>query len=231
MNKQLIQYIIIFISFIFFLFLLSLWVPLVVTPNFSSILLSTLFWQIVGTFGSIVALLLIFKQIYETRNIAAYEFIINARKNFYSDDLMKKRALMSRELLKKTRDFERLQNLSETNLLFFEEIGLLLRKIGSSGFIIWTVLGDNIIYYWQILKKHIKWYRKKMDDDTLYSEFQRAYHIMEKYEKKYRYKKEHPEGKKQEEFKIKDSVLKKFLLDEMIISFYKSDEISLKKIV
>jgi [ribosomal protein S18]-alanine N-acetyltransferase len=141
-------------------------------------------WQILSTLGSLVALAFIFKQMRDTRNIAAYNFLSSARKEFFSKQFCEHRRDLALALLKK-KGHQAIYHAAEPLLLHFEELGTIYKKRISSRYLIWTIFGDEIDFYWQVLKDTIDWCREDCDDTALYIEFEHLHKQMTTLEKRY----------------------------------------------
>jgi ribosomal protein S18 acetylase RimI-like enzyme len=142
------------------------------------------FWQVLSTLGSLVALTVIYKQMRDTRNIAAYNFLSSARKEFFSKEFCEHRRDLALALLK-GKNNKTIYSIAEPVLLHFEELGTIYKKRISSRYLIWTIFGDEIDFYWQILKDTIDWCRDDCDDTALYIEFEHLHKQMVTLEKKY----------------------------------------------
>jgi hypothetical protein len=124
--------------------------------------------QVVGTVGG---LLLVWWKVTQIREVNAYELMRDEMKRFNSPEMRACRTLLARTLLDSRRDFEKIEDVAEEVCGFFEDVGLLLRRRIVPAYFIWSMLGDPILYYGQLLEGYLAWVRSSTKDDDYYTDF------------------------------------------------------------
>lgn len=150
---------------------------------------SQTFWTALGSIGAIVTLILIYKQIKASKNVAAYEFLRREDDRFSSEEMRCDRSKLAMTLLLKPNNFEEIDLYADYILGYFEDLGLMLRKGIAPDYFVWTMNCYYALNYWTALTKYIEWVRKDRGDQTYYSDFEYLYKKMFKFEKKLRKKK------------------------------------------
>lgn len=171
-----------------------------------NIIRSQTFWTAAGAFGTIFTLYLIYKQIAAAKNVSAYEFLRREDDRFCSSKMCQYRHDLAEILLITPNDYEKINEHADDVLSYFEDLGLLSRKKIAPIYFVWAMNSYYIIRYWAALEKHIKWIRKKYEDDTYYEDFERLYCCILKFEKR-------KNGKKI--LKLSPDEIKEFLNEEL----------------
>jgi hypothetical protein len=172
--------------------------------NLDVIFCST-FWTAVGAIGTVVTLILIYKQIRTSKLINGANFLLRLDERFFSDKMKKDRRDLAKALLEDPENMERIDNLIDPVIAHFEDLGILLRKGLVLDELIWDMEGYYILRYWQLSKKYIDWLRTKEQDETFYTDFDLLYNRILKIEKKRRKK-----------FQITPEGIKEFLKEEQL---------------
>ena len=125
-------------------------------PILFSIIWSETFWTAVGAIGSIVALLFIYKQIRDTANVTAYQFLRNEDDRFRSLEFRTDRSNLARTLLQQPGEYQELESYADYVLDYFEDMGIILRNNLAPASLIWAMSCYYILNYWAALSPYIK---------------------------------------------------------------------------
>lgn len=133
---------------------------------------SEAFWLAVGAIGTVTTLLVIYKQVSNARNVAAYEFLRKEDDRFSGDEMEQKRASLALILLSEPEEYEEIDKHADSVLSYFEDLGLMARKRIAPEYFIWSMNSYYVLRYWSLLSKYIRWVRTTKDDPTYYEEFE-----------------------------------------------------------
>ena len=187
-----------------------------------TLLSSGTFWTAISAVGSITALLLIYRQIANSRNVNAYEFLRKEDDRFRTESVRRDRSRLARVLLQCPDDFVEIDKYADDILGYFEDLGLMLRKNLAPIYFAWTMNAFYALHYWHALLPYIHWTRKDLDDPNYYIEFEYLYHKLLKLEQK-QLKNKHIE----ESYKN----IREFLLEELQIIIRRSTIADLDRIL
>src|SRR5262249_4692303 len=93
-------------------------------------------------------------------------------KRFDSPGMRACRARLARALLASRRDFTKIEEDGVEVFDYFEDIGLLLRRRVVPAEFVWSMLGDYVLMYWQVLRDYVTWVRRSTDNPTYYEDFE-----------------------------------------------------------
>jgi ribosomal-protein-alanine N-acetyltransferase len=141
---------------------------------------SATFWTAIAAIGTILTLLLIYKQIASARDVSAYQFLRSEDERFESPEMVRKRSNLARVLITHPDEFEMIDECAEEVCDYFEALGLMLRKNITPKYFTWTMYYDYIAKYWSLLQGYVHWSRTERGDRTYYCEFQYLYDRMVK---------------------------------------------------
>lgn len=148
-------------------------------------LISQTFWTAIAAIGTVGALYLIYKQIANARNVAAYEFLRKEDDRFSSKEMRHNRSELAKLLLLRPDQYKEIDKYADHVLGYFEDLGLMLRKHLAPEYFVWTMNSYYVLRYWEVLAKYIDWVRKDRSDPTYYNEFEYLHKMMLKVEKKF----------------------------------------------
>ena len=123
--------------------------------------------SVIGTVGG----LLVWWQLRQIREVNAYEQMRNEDKRWNSPEMRTHRARLARTLLTDQRNFEKIEVDGKEVLGFFETIGLLFHRRLVPIYYVWSILGDDIDHYAQLLRDYLAWLRRSTNDNTYYEDF------------------------------------------------------------
>jgi hypothetical protein len=124
--------------------------------------------QVIGTVGG---LLFVWWQVWHLREVNAYNLMRDEVKRFHAPEMRACRARLARTLLASQRDFEQIEEDGAEVCDYFENIGMFLRRRVVPVYYIWSMQGDEILFYWQLLRDYLAWVRQSARDHTYYIEF------------------------------------------------------------
>jgi hypothetical protein len=113
--------------------------------------------SVVGTVGGLV---FVWWQVRQIREVNAYELLRDEVKRYNAPEMRVCRARLALTLLVSRRDFEKIEEDGKEVCAYFEDIGLLLRRGVVPRYYIWSMLSDDIFYYWQLLHDYLNWVRQ-----------------------------------------------------------------------
>jgi hypothetical protein len=124
--------------------------------------------SVVGTVGG---LLFVWWQVRQIREVNAYGLLRDEVKRFNSPEMRACRARLARTLLSSRRDFDKIEEDGKEVLGFLEDIGLLFRRRVVPIYFIWSMLSEDIFFYWQLLHDYLAWVRQSTNNNTYYEDF------------------------------------------------------------
>jgi hypothetical protein len=125
--------------------------------------------EIVGTLGG---LLLLWWKVRQIRELNAYVLLRDEVKRWNSPEMRADRARLAQALLESRLDFKRIDEQGAEEVTgYFEDIGGLLRRRVVPVYYVWSMLGDYITYYGQLLHDYLAWWRRSTADPTYYEDF------------------------------------------------------------
>jgi ribosomal-protein-alanine N-acetyltransferase len=157
---------------------------------------SQTFWTALGSIGTVVTLFFIYKQLANTRNAAAYEFLRKEDDRFSSTEMKASRSSLARILrrsfakLDQSDDgeavFEELDRGDEADdvLGYFEDLGVILKKGLAPKYLVWTMNCYYVLLYWEVLSNYIYWVRKNREDETYFENVQYLHKKMASFERR-----------------------------------------------
>lgn len=154
-------------------------------PSIMDFLGSAVFWAAVGSFGTIVSLVGVYYQIGQSRLVVAADFLLKLDKQFQSKKMRKCRKELVDIVDRNREDFNAIEIHMEVPE-FFENVGLLVSKKIVPVELVWSTFCYWILPYWSLLKKYVGWCREMDKDPYHYSEFQRLYEKVLRFEQKKR---------------------------------------------
>jgi hypothetical protein len=133
-------------------------------------------WNLVANVASVVGtvggLLFVWWQVRQIREVNAYGLLRDEVKRWNSPEMRAHRARLAQALLVSRRDFEIIEEQGgEEVTAYFEDIGLLLRRRVVPAYYLWSMLGDDIDHYGQLLHDYLAWVRRSSADPTFYEDF------------------------------------------------------------
>ena len=146
---------------------------------------SAVFWAAIGSFGTIVSLVAVYYQIRQSRLVVAADFLMKLDKQFQSKTMKKSRKELVDIVERNREDFNTIENHREVPD-FFENVGLLVSKNVVPVELVWSTFCYWILPYWSLLEKYVSWCRGTDKDPYHYSEFQRLYENVLRFEQKKR---------------------------------------------
>jgi hypothetical protein len=124
--------------------------------------------QVIGTVG---ALLLVWWKVTQIREVNAYTLLRDEVKRFNSPEMRACRARLANVLICSRRDFKNIEENGEEVCAYFEDIGLLLRRRVVPVYFVWSMLADDVLDYWPLLRDYLTWVRQSTKNQTYYEDF------------------------------------------------------------
>ena len=134
---------------------------------------SQAFWEAIAAIGTIISLIFIYRQISNTKNVTALDFLLKEDARFRSPRMKRSRSNLAHILLSNPENYDGMSDYADDILDYFENLGMMLRKRIVDEDFLWTFKGYWILCYWTGLEKYVEWSRKRYHDGTLWSEFER----------------------------------------------------------
>jgi hypothetical protein len=125
--------------------------------------------QVIGTVGG---LMLVWWKVTQIREVNAYELLRDEARRFNSPEMRVCRARLAKTLLSSPGDFQKIEDDGEEVCGYFEDVGGLLRRRIVPAYWLWSMHGDDILHYWQLLRDYVQWVRKPTGDQTYYEDFE-----------------------------------------------------------
>jgi hypothetical protein len=137
--------------------------------------------QLISTVGG---LLLVWWKVKQIREVNAYELLRDEVKRFNSPEMRACCARLAHTLRTSRRDFKSIEENGEEVCGYFEDIGLLLRRRIVPAYFLWSMLGEHILCYGQLLRNYLVWVRQSTKNPTYYEDFDSLINCLAALEKK-----------------------------------------------
>jgi ribosomal-protein-alanine N-acetyltransferase len=136
------------------------------------------FWIALGAIGTVVTLFFIQRQLRHARYVSAFEFLRREDDRFRTDEMRKHRSDLATTLLLYSTDFQKIDDVADFLLDYFEDLGIILRKRLAPGYLVWSMNCYYVLRYWHALLPYVAWVRAKWNDTCYYSDFEYLYRAL-----------------------------------------------------
>lgn len=139
------------------------------------------FWDMSQFFVITISLILIIRQLRLQRDAHLVNSLATLDARWKSQLMLKARKKTCEQY---SPDSKTVNQYAAQILYFFEELGMYMEKNIMTIDVIWEIYSYDIEHYWPITKNGILSLRKKSNDSSYYSNFEKLYNSIQKYNKK-----------------------------------------------